>query len=337
MIFKKTLFTGIAAVTLLSASGLVINNSSVSTTVEAKTVSKKLKRNAAIYTIKAKRTHKKTLKKGKTVKIYGYITIKGQRYARIGKGQYIKVNNLASVTSKKSKKTVKRSKSSKHVKSESAALGKKYQSWLNKRNNGNFVAIRNTKMHLTTETDLLDNTPWKIEKGRPIPIWYGKGTVLKKVKGQYYFQYNNIGMYNKFPARIKCSDLTFVEHKDRDKFEAAVNKIASNVDSDRNAMVTLNRNVRGRDDVNCKYSRTLKAGKTYMLNDLWLLEDQKGNWMVTANDYNSELIQAFRSGPKFKDISDHYFIFPYSAISRLAKPDVHLDDGMDVAKGPEQN
>ena len=74
-----------AAITLLSVGTTAIAANSNAEVVEAKTVSRKLKRNAAIYTSHGKRTHKKYLKKGMKIKIYGYKTIRGKKYARIGK------------------------------------------------------------------------------------------------------------------------------------------------------------------------------------------------------------------------------------------------------------
>ena len=59
-----------AAITLLSVGTTAIAANSNAEVVEAKTVSRKLKRNAAIYTSHGKRTHKKYLKKGMKIKIY---------------------------------------------------------------------------------------------------------------------------------------------------------------------------------------------------------------------------------------------------------------------------
>ncbi len=59
-----------ATITLLSVGTTAIAANSNAEVVEAKTVSRKLKRNAAIYTSHGKRTHKKYLKKGMKIKIY---------------------------------------------------------------------------------------------------------------------------------------------------------------------------------------------------------------------------------------------------------------------------
>ena len=82
------------AITLLSVGTTAIAANSNAGVVEAKTVSRKLKRNAAIYTSHGKRTHKKYLKKDMKIKIYGYKTIRGKKYARIGKNKYVLVSNL---------------------------------------------------------------------------------------------------------------------------------------------------------------------------------------------------------------------------------------------------
>lgn len=54
-----------AAITLLSVGTTAIAANSNAEVVEAKTVSRKLKRNAAIYTSHGKRTHKKYLSKSR--------------------------------------------------------------------------------------------------------------------------------------------------------------------------------------------------------------------------------------------------------------------------------
>ena len=58
-----------AAITLLSVGTTATAANSNAEVVEAKNVSRKLKRNAAIYTSHGKRTHKKYLKKGMKIKI----------------------------------------------------------------------------------------------------------------------------------------------------------------------------------------------------------------------------------------------------------------------------
>ncbi|MDM8277539.1 SLAP domain-containing protein [Lactobacillus gallinarum] len=96
-----------ATITLLSVGTTAIAANSNAGVVEAKTVSRKLKRNAAIYTSHGKRTHKKYLKKGMKIKIYDYKTIRGKKYARIDKNKYVLVSNLASAKKKAVKKLIK--------------------------------------------------------------------------------------------------------------------------------------------------------------------------------------------------------------------------------------
>ena len=311
MNLKKTFFTSMAAITLLSAGATVVNGENNTQVVEAKTVTKTLKRSAAIYTVKGKRAHKKTLKKGKHVRVYGYKTIKGKRYARIGSGQYIKASNLASV---KTKKRV----AKKHYKSESKALGRKYQSWLNNRKKGNLVAIRNTKVKLTTSANIIDNVPQKMKKGQIIPIWYGKGTELKKVKGQYYFKYNNVGMFTKLPSWVKCSDVTFKKIPNEEQFKAIGKRIDNNCDSDSNIMITLKHDLRGT-NLDGKKGRTLKAGKAYILADPWVQVGANNKLYITASDYNSDLADRVNDG-------DSVFMIPYSEVENITKPNKYIND-----------
>lgn len=322
MNLKKTLFTSMAAITLLSAGATVVNGENNTQVVEAKTVTKTLKRSAAIYTVKGKRANKKTLKKGKRVRVYGYKTIKGKRYARIGSGQYIKASNLASV---KAKKHV----AKKHYKSESKALGRKYQSWLNNRKKGNLVAIRNTKVKLTTMSDIIDNVPHNIKKGQTIPMWYGKGMELKKIKGQYYFKYNNIGWQIKLPSWIKCSDITFKKIPNEEQFEAIRKRLDKNCDSDGNIMITLKHNLRGT-KLNGKKGQTLKAGKNYILADTWVQVGANNKLYITASNYNSDL------AARVNENGDSVFMIPYSAVKNITKPNMYINDDNVLVKGSEK-
>lgn len=54
----------------------------------------KLKHNAYVYNKNGKRANKKVLKKGKKIKTFSTKTIKGKKFASIGKGHYVKVANL---------------------------------------------------------------------------------------------------------------------------------------------------------------------------------------------------------------------------------------------------
>lgn len=94
----------VAAVSLLSTYISAVTPNDSATIVEAaKSSSKKLSHKTAIYTASGKK-NKRVIKKGKTVKVLGYKSIKGTKYARIGKNTYVKVSNL-SVTKKKKPQT----------------------------------------------------------------------------------------------------------------------------------------------------------------------------------------------------------------------------------------
>lgn len=104
MKLKKNLLVSVAAVALLSAGAGIVSQESNTQVVEAKAVSKKLTHNAAVYNSKGKRTHAKTLKKGKKVRVYGTKNIKGKKYYRIGKNKYVKIANFAKPKKKASHK-----------------------------------------------------------------------------------------------------------------------------------------------------------------------------------------------------------------------------------------
>lgn len=112
MKIKKVLFTSVAAVAFMSVGTEMIQQNALSEVVQAakKTSKKTLKKNAAIYNSKGKRVGKKTLKKGKKVKILGSKTIKGKKYYKIGKNKYVKQANFKATkkTSKKSSPTYKK-------------------------------------------------------------------------------------------------------------------------------------------------------------------------------------------------------------------------------------
>lgn len=103
---KKNILT-IATTTMLLSVGTIVevSNNNFSTVVEAQTTVKKLTHNAYVYNAKGKKT-KIILKKGKKLKITSYRTIKGKKYAKIGKNKFIVASNfLKSSTKKKSKIT----------------------------------------------------------------------------------------------------------------------------------------------------------------------------------------------------------------------------------------
>lgn len=101
---KKRILT-IATTMLLSVGTIVeVSNNNFSTVVEAQTTVKKLTHNAYVYNAKGKKT-KIILKKGKKLKVTLCKTIKGKKYAKIGKNKFIVVSNFLkkSLSNKKSK------------------------------------------------------------------------------------------------------------------------------------------------------------------------------------------------------------------------------------------
>ena len=105
---KKRILT-IATTTMLLSVGTIVevSNNNFSTVVEAQTTVKKLTHNAYVYNAKGKKT-KIILKKGKKLKVTSCKTIKGKKYAKIGKNKFIVVSNfLKKSLSKKKSKVVK--------------------------------------------------------------------------------------------------------------------------------------------------------------------------------------------------------------------------------------
>ena len=71
----------------------VTNNNEVSAAVQVGQ-SNRLERNAYIYNSQGRRTKKNVWKHGKKVLVLGTKTIKGKKYARIGRNQYIRLTNF---------------------------------------------------------------------------------------------------------------------------------------------------------------------------------------------------------------------------------------------------
>ncbi|TSO26144.1 SLAP domain-containing protein [Lactobacillus sp. LL6] len=123
---------------------------------------KKLARNAYVYNSKGKRVKKRSLKKGKKIKILGFKTIKGKKYVQIGKNEYVVAANFTPKKAKsKPKKNTKKNTSKKvapsteneddsyQEKAPSYANEpeyKKYMEWVKKYNDGkgDIVAIKGT-------------------------------------------------------------------------------------------------------------------------------------------------------------------------------------------------
>ena len=95
MFKNKKVLVNLSVATLLSVGAVTVSQTNTTpTVVEASVSQKKLTHNAYVYKSTGKRYGKKVLKKGKTVKVYGAKTIKGKKYYRIGKNQYVKVSNF---------------------------------------------------------------------------------------------------------------------------------------------------------------------------------------------------------------------------------------------------
>lgn len=144
---------------------------------------KKLARNAYVYNSKGKRVKKRSLKKGKKIKILGFKTIKGKKYVQIGKNEYVVAANF---TAKKTSSSVVDPAS---YKNESEY--KKYMSWVN--GNGYIVSKKNTKGFLTSNSFKgdPDKLPGKydetVEMGKGLQL-YKPVNVYRGTKGNYYIK-----------------------------------------------------------------------------------------------------------------------------------------------------
>lgn len=144
---------------------------------------KKLARNAYVYNSKGKRVKKRSLKKGKKIKILGFKTIKGKKYVQIGKNEYVVVANF---TAKKTSSSVVDPAS---YKNESEY--KKYMSWVN--GNGYIVAKKHTEGFITSNS--FKGDPDKLPGKYDQPVGMDKGlhleqpiNVYKGSKGNYYIK-----------------------------------------------------------------------------------------------------------------------------------------------------
>ena len=92
------MLTSIAGVALLGIGSASLSSESnpiaLVQTVNAATTKVQLKSNAYVYTKRGVRKRVKSLKKGRVLKSYGLVTIKGKKYYNIGKGHYIKKANV---------------------------------------------------------------------------------------------------------------------------------------------------------------------------------------------------------------------------------------------------
>ena len=95
---NRKMLTSIAGVALLGIGSASLSSESnpiaLVQTVNAATTKVQLKSNAYVYTKRGVRKRVKSLKKGRVLKSYGLVTIKGKKYYNIGKGHYIKKSNV---------------------------------------------------------------------------------------------------------------------------------------------------------------------------------------------------------------------------------------------------
>ena len=92
------MLVSIAGIALLGIGSTSLNSESnpiaLVQKVNAATTKVQLKNNAYVYTKRGVRKRVKSLKKGRVLKSYGLVTIKGKKYYNIGKGRYIKKANV---------------------------------------------------------------------------------------------------------------------------------------------------------------------------------------------------------------------------------------------------
>lgn len=99
---KKNILLTTVGISFLSL-GLATTNLSQDVHAAKVTAGKtaKVAHTAYVYNSKGKRVKKTTLKKNKTTKVIKIVKIKGKNYAQIGKNQFVKLNNLITLSSKK--------------------------------------------------------------------------------------------------------------------------------------------------------------------------------------------------------------------------------------------
>lgn len=104
MLKNNRILLSLSVATLLGVGGSLVESNFEQPTqvVQAATKTKKLTHTAYVYKANGTRYGKKKIKKGKKVRILGTKKIKGKKYYRIGKNQYVKIANFkkgASITS----------------------------------------------------------------------------------------------------------------------------------------------------------------------------------------------------------------------------------------------
>lgn len=301
MKLNKVLFTSVAALTMFSASTALIEAQNQTTVVEAKTTKKNLKHNAAVYNSKGKRVKKaKILKKGKAIKILGYKAIKGKKYARIGKNKYVKTSNFK----KQVKKTnpSKKTKSTKNVKKttskkSSDPMINKYQAWLDERDDGVMVAIRDTRYSAMYNYGGNDTT---IHKGEIIEIPEddeedGGASVFKAKDGQYYIEIAGPDDVVDYPA----ADFTFNAYKKTSEYKNLVKKYILDEDKYSGADVTLSGPAYG-DNNDYKAGDKIKLDNNDEMDII--LNEQGGYSLIGYDDADGEIEIPITSIASYKPI-----------------------------------
>lgn len=300
MKLNKTILTGVAALTLFSTGAALFDAQNSTEIVEAKSrkkTTKKLTHNAYVYNSKGKRVKgAKTLKKGRKLRILGYKTIKGKKYARIGKNRYVNYNNF------KSKPKAKPTNYS------NDPTYKKYNSWLKQREDGVLVANKDT--YYTTMNEPDKRKP--VEKGSLIEIpddsfndetGVGSGAVIIKQHGEYYIQFQGRDEVVNYPAK----DFDFNPYKKTSEYRNLVNKYIQTKDGKYKVTVNAPIHYYSTDDNDIAY----KAGESFTLTDADIVLNEKGGYSligVADDGYLVEIpvnnISSYNLLPKSEDDDD---------------------------------
>lgn len=322
MKLKKTLFTSVAAVALMSVGAEMVQQNTSGEVVQAakkakkkskKVTKKTLKRNAAIYNSKGKRVGKKTLKKGKKVKILGSKTIKGKKYYKIGSNKFVKQANFKKLVKKATKKSTKKSKSAvkKQASTQSAdndsddedendPVMKKYEGWLEK-GKGALVATRDVKDIETGEIDY--------KKGDVIDVDSNGGAdgidVIKEDDGKYYFDFYGPDGSTEYSV----DDFSYNPYKSSKEYKDYVSKVKKYTNKDlEEVRFVLNKSL-SLDDKDYAGEDEYAAGETITIVDPSVVLNSKGEYCIEGNDNH-----------------DNYTDFPFTAIDHFISPSSYTED-----------
>lgn len=321
MKLKKTLFTSVAAVALMSVGAEMVQQNTSGEVVQAakkkskKATKKTLKRNAAIYNSKGKRVGKKTLKKGKKVKILGSKTIKGKKYYKISSNKFVKQANFKKLVKKATKKSTKKSKLAvkKQASTQSAdndsddedendPIMKKYEGWL-KKGKGALVATRDVKDIETGDVDY--------KKGDVIDVdsqFGGEETgvdVIKEDDGKYYFDFYGPDGSTEYSV----DDFSYNPYKSSKEYKDYVSKVKKYTNKDlEEVRFVLNKSLSLHD----KYysdEGEYAAGETITITDPSVVLNSKGEYCIEGNDNH-----------------DNYTDFSFTAIDHFISPSSYTED-----------